>query len=331
MAAARPLVAGQRPRLVVLDGHVLNPGDNPWRELEALGELVVFARTPPELVVERAREADVVLTNKTPLSAATLAALPRLGGVCVLATGYNVVDVRAARELGIPVCNVPSYSTESVAQHVFALLLELCHRVGLHAALVRDGAWTQSPDFAFWRAPLLELDERVLGIVGFGRIGQRVAAIARAFGMTVWATPPRAGGPPPAGVEWRSMDEIFRQADVVSLHCALTADTERLVNRERLAQMKPTAFLINTARGALVDEHALAQALNDGRLAGAALDVVTVEPMTADNPLRLAERCVITPHVAWTSLRARQRLMRITADNVRGLITGAPQNLVNGA
>lgn len=313
----------------MLDGHVLNPGDNPWTALEQLGDLVVYDRTPPDQIVERARAAHVVLTNKTPLTRDTLSQLPLLKGVAVLATGYNVVDAAGARQLGIPVCNVPVYGTEGTAQHAFALLLELTNRVGQHAAAVRDGEWVRSVDFSFWLHPVVELTGLTLGVVGYGRIGQRVAHLARAFGMRVWAT--RPSNPPalPDGIEYRTLPEIFASCDVVSLHCPLTPHTERLVRRDLLATMKDSALLVNTARGALIDEADLAEALRSGRIAGAALDVVTVEPMAADNPLRSAPNCLITPHIAWTSLPARRRLMAITVENVHGLIAGRPRNVVN--
>jgi glycerate dehydrogenase len=314
----------------VLDGHVLNPGDNSWSPLQALGRLTVFERTSPAELIDRARDALIVLTNKTPIDGACLAQLPKLRGVCVLATGVNVVDVVAARTRGIPVCNVPSYGTESVAQHVFALLLELCHHVGLHDRAVHAGEWSQSPDFAFWKRPLLELDGKILGIVGYGQIGSRVAHIGSAFGMQVWATRPR----PRPGLDvdaptWKTTAEIFAGADVVSLHCPLTAATDKLVGTAALASMKPEALLINTARGGLVDEPALRAALEQRQLAGAALDVLAAEPMRPDCPLRSAPNCVITPHVAWTSLRARRRLMTVTAENVRALLAGSPINVVN--
>jgi glycerate dehydrogenase len=316
--------------IVVLDGYTLNPGDNPWSPLEALGKLTVYDRSPDELVVERARDADIVLTNKTPLGRATLERLPSLRGVCVLATGYNVVDVNAARELGIPVCNVPAYSTASAAQHTIALLLELTNAVGLHDRAVHEGEWVRSPDFAFWKQAAVELDGRVLGIVGYGAIGQRVAAIARGLGMSVIAAG-RAGSTarPGESVERRPLDELFHEADVVSLHCPLTAETERLVRRERLVKMKPSALLVNTARGGLIDEADLASALDEGVISGAALDVLSTEPPRPENPLLRAKNCIITPHVAWTSLAARKRLLAITADNVRALLAGSPIHVVN--
>ncbi len=316
------------PRIVVLDAHTLNPGDNPWDELARLGELTVYDRSPASMIVERARAAEIVLTNKTALAAATLAQLPRLRFVAVLATGYNVVDVAAARARAIPVSNVPEYGTDSVAQYVFGLMLELCLHVGDHSTAVRAGDWIGAPDFCFWKSPLIELAGLSLGIVGCGRIGRRVAELAQAFGMRVIATGPTRRELPP-GVAWASRDELFAQADVVSLHCPLTADNERFVNAELLERMKASAFLINTARGALIDETALAGALNSGQIAGAALDVVRVEPMRADNPLRTARNCIITPHIAWASLSARRRLMQATVRNVEAFLAGKPINVVS--
>lgn len=321
-------------KIVVLDGYALNPGDLSWDGLRALGEVSVFDRTPVEKIVERAAGADAVLTNKTVLSAATLAALPDLRYIGVLATGYNVVDVEAAARQGIAVTNVPAYGAASVAQLVFALLLEMCSQVGHHARLVRAGAWTRSPDFAFWDRPLFELEGLTLGIVGFGDIGRKVAALGRAFGMELLAHtrhPEKYRGQGAgAGVEFVELDELFARADVVSLHCPLTAQTERLVDTRRLALMKPTARLINTGRGALVDEAALAEALNDGRLAGAGLDVLCQEPPPADNPLLQARNCFITPHVAWATGAARSRLLAGAVGNLHDFLAGFSSNVVNG-
>jgi glycerate dehydrogenase len=317
-----------RPRIVVLDGHTLNPGDLDWAGVEALGELVVHARTPAEKIVERAAVADVILTNKTPLTAEIITALPRLRCIVVLATGYNVVDVAAAKARGIPVCNVPGYGTASVAQHVFALLLELTQRAGHHAQTVRDGRWSACPDFCYWDFPLIELAGRTLGIVGYGEIGRAVARIGAAFGMEIIASTrtPRALE---AGVAFVALDELFRRADVVTLHCPLTDDTRGLVNAARLATMKPGAFLINTGRGPLVVEADLADALNTGRLAGAALDVLSVEPPPRGNPLLAAKNCLITPHIAWATRAARTRLMDVVVENLRSFLAGKPQNVVN--
>lgn len=315
--------------LVILDAFTANPGDLSWAALEALAPCRIHDRTAAEDIVPRAGDATLVLTNKTPLTTATLAALPRLRYVGVLATGFNVVDAAAARARGIVVTNVPGYGAPSVAQAVFALLLELTHRVGHHAEAVRAGRWSACPDFCFWDSPLVELSGRTLGIVGFGQIGRAVARIAAAFGMHVIAT--RRDGQPGRedGVEFVDVDALFRHADVISLHCPLTPQTQDLVNAARLATMKPTAFLINTGRGALVVEHDLAAALDTGRIAGAALDVLSVEPPPHDHPLLRAKNCLITPHSAWATREARARLIEIATENVRAFLDGAPQNAVN--
>jgi len=315
-------------RIVILDAYTVNPGDNPWTPLAELGELSVYDRSAPGEVVARAAHADVVLTNKTPLAQSALEQLPQLRGIAVLATGVNVVDVVQATALGIPVCNVPSYSTASVVQHTIALLLELCHKVGLHDTSVHAGDWQRSPDFSYWKSPLLELAGKTLGVVGYGAIGRRVADTARALGMSVCAAR-RSSSPALDGVPRLTLDELFRSADVISLHCPLTTQTERLVSAERLALMKPHALLINTARGGLIDEAALRAALDSGMLAGAALDVLSTEPPSADQPLLGAKNCVLTPHLAWTSLPARQRLLATTVDNVRSILLGNPIHVVN--
>jgi glycerate dehydrogenase len=319
-----------RPQIVVLDGYTLNPGDNPWDGLHELGALTVYDRTPAEAIVERARGAAVVLTNKTPLSAATLRQLPELRFVSVLATGYNIVDTATARAAGIVVSNVPEYGTRSVAQHVFALLLALCHRVELHDAAVHAGEWARTPDFSFWKTPPVELAGLTMGIVGLGRIGRQVGALADAFGMTVIAARGRTRPARPAyrRFGWRTIPTLFAQADVVTLHCPLTDANARFVDAALLRRMRPSAFLINTARGGLVDEPALAAALRAGHLAGAALDVVGVEPMREDNPLLHAPNCLITPHIAWASLAARHRLMAATVRNVRAFLAGRPIHVV---
>ena len=318
------------PRIVILDGLTTNPGDVSWGELESLGDLVVHDRTAPADVVPRASGADILLTNKTTIDRDMLAALPGLGCIGVLATGYNVVDVAAAGELGIPVCNVPEYSTPNVVQATFALLLELTNRTGHHAETVRAGRWSACADFCYWDGELVELAGRTLGIVGYGRIGRAVAAVGRAFGMEILAhrrhgPAPAAGGEP----EFVALDRLFRESDVVSLHCPLTPETQGLVDAARLATMKPTALVINTARGGLVNEADLAAALAAGRIAGAGLDVLSVEPPPADNPLLRAPNCVITPHIAWATRDARQRLIAITAANVRAFLADAPVNVVN--
>jgi glycerate dehydrogenase len=316
------------PRIVVLDGYTLNPGDLDWGPLSAIADLTVHERTPVELAAERATGAEIVLTNKSPVPRAVIEALPELKYIGVLATGYNIVDVAAARERGIPVSNVPGYGTSAVAQHVFALLLELTQHTGLHSDTVKAGEWANSADWCYWRTPLVELSGLTMGVVGYGAIGRAVARIAQAFGMKVIAAT-RTPRDAEDGVEFTSVDDLFRRADVVSLHCPLTPETQGMVNAVRLAAMKPTAFLVNTARGPLVVEQDLAAALHAGRIAGAALDVLSTEPPKPDNPLPAAPRCLLTPHLAWAARAARQRLMDTAVDNVRAFLAGVPRNVVN--
>jgi len=315
-------------KIVVLDGFTLNPGDLSWNELKSLGECEIYDRSPPSDVVKHAADAEIVLTNKTVLNREQILALRKLKYIGVLATGYNIVDVDAARDRNIPVANVPTYGTRSVAQHTFSLLLELTQHVGHHAQTVRAGRWTKSPDFCYWDYPLVELDSLTMGIVGFGRIGKTVAELARTFGMNVLATSstPRQL---PAGVQFVDLETLFRRSDVVSLHCPLTAQTKNLVNQATLAWLKPTAFLLNTSRGPLIDEQALAEALNSGKLAGAAVDVLSVEPPPADNPLLNAKNCIVTPHIAWATRAARARLMQIAVANIRAFLNGRLENVVN--
>ncbi|MFM9048237.1 MAG: D-2-hydroxyacid dehydrogenase [Cyanobium sp.] len=311
------------PQLVVLDGHTANPGDLSWDSLEALGHLTVHARTPRELVAQRIADADVVLTNKTRLVAATLEAAPRLRGICMLSTGHDGVDGAAAAARGIPLCNVPEYGTASVAQAVFSLLLELTNHTGTLAAAVSEGRWSSCPDFCFWDEPLLELAGLTFGVVGHGRIGDAVAHIARAFGMEVLS---HRRHPQPGDVD---LDTLLANSDVVSLHCPLTPQTFGLINAERLARLRPGALLLNTARGALIEEGALLEALRRGHLGGAGLDVLCLEPPAPDHPLLRAPHCVITPHVAWASRAARRRLIDATAANVAALLAGSPIHVVN--
>ncbi len=316
--------------IIVLDGYTLNPGDNPWDPVAALGDLTVYDRTPSAQVVERAQGAEIVLTNKTLLDGPILAALPSLRFISVLATGYNVVDVAAARRQGITVSNVPEYSTNSVAQHVMALLLALIQHPERHDRLVHQGQWQRAVDFCFWDAPLVELAGKRMGIVGFGRIGRRVGELAHALGMEVLACKTHFGNPP--GYQpfaWRSLEEIFAEADVISLHCPLDERSQGMVNRARIGTMKRTALLINTARGGLIEEQDLADALNEGRIAGAAVDVLAREPPREYNPLLGAKNCLITPHLAWATQEARRRLMAFTAANVAAFLRGEPINVVN--
>ncbi len=316
-------------KIIVLDGYTLNPGDNPWDEIARFGEFISHDRTPAELIVERAQDADILLTNKTPLLAETLAKLPKLKFISVLATGYNIVDVKTARERGVPVSNVPSYGTDAVAEYVFAYLLNFFRQPQLHGDLVKAGEWTKTGEWSFWRTPLNELAGRTIGIVGFGRIGQRVGEIASAFKMKVLAYDVSRQNPPAYPFEWRELPELFSESDVITLHCQMTAKNTGMVNAALLKQMKPTAYFINTARGPLVNEADLAAALQTGKLAGAALDVISTEPIVANNPLLRAPNITITPHIAWAALEARRRLMKVTADNVGAFIANKPINLVN--
>jgi glycerate dehydrogenase len=315
--------------IVVLDGFTLNPGDLSWAELESMGTCQIHDRSAWEEVVPRAVNAEIVLTNKTPVKAEHLAQLPKLRYLGVLATGYNIVDAPAARDRGVMVTNVPAYGTRSVAQMTLALLLELALRVGHHAQTVRDGRWNVSPDFCYWDYPLIELEGLTFGVVGFGRIGSAVADLAAGFGMKVLVHSRTRPAALPAGIQFVELEFLFRHSDVISLHCPLTPETQKLVNPERIGWMKPTAFLLNTSRGPLVDEPALADALNAGRIAGAGLDVLAVEPPAAENPLLRARNCLITPHIAWATAAARARLMRIAMENVRSFLRGKPQNVVN--
>ncbi len=318
-------------KIVVLDGYTMNPrGDNSWDGVGELGEMDVYDFTEPDQIVERAKGAEVVLTNKTPLSRETLEQLPQLRFISVVATGYNVVDVEAARDQGISVSNIPVYGTDSVAQYAIAMMLELCHHIGRHDLAVRQGGWQAAGQFSFWEGTLVELAGKTLGVVGFGRIGQRVAELGHAFGMGVIAYTPRPGEAP--GYEpfaFRGLEEVFAEADVVSLHCPQTPDNTGFVNRELLGRMKEEAFLINTSRGGLVDEADLLEALRAGRPAAAATDVASTEPIEEGNPLLKAPNLTITPHMAWATLEARRRLMAMTVENVKAYQQGAPINVVN--
>jgi len=316
-------------KIVVLDGHTLNPGDLSWDTLQSLGDCKVYERSTPDEVIRRSADAEAVITNKVVLGREQMQSLTKLRYIGVTATGYNIIDVAAARERGVTVTNVPAYGTRSVAQHTFALLLELTQHVGHHARTVREGAWARSPDWCYWERPLTELDGLTMGIVGYGRIGRAVGELAAAFGMRVMANVSGRTGELPRDVSVVELDYLFRASDVVSLHCPLTPETKHVVNAERLALMKPTAFLLNTSRGPLIDEPALAEALNAGRLAGAGLDVLSVEPPAATNPVLSAKNCIVTPHIAWATRAARSRLMEIAVANVRAFIEGKPQNVVS--
>ena len=316
------------PKLVVLDGYATNPGDLSWDAFHALTDCHVHDRTSPAEIITRAQDAELILTNKTPITADVLGRLPALRYIGVLATGTNVVDVPAARARGICVTNIPGYGTRSVAQHTLALILEATNHVGLHAASVRDGAWSRSANWCYWQKPLVELDGLTLGIVGYGSIGRQVAALARAFGMNIVATSRSASARTEDGVTFLPLDRLLAESDIVSLHCPLTDDTRNLINTATLALMKPTALLINTSRGPLIHEADLTSALHHHRIAGAALDVLSAEPPPPDHPLLTAPNCLITPHQAWATRAARQRLLETAAANVRAFLDGHPQNTV---
>jgi glycerate dehydrogenase len=318
-------------KLVVLDGHTLNPGDLDWEPLKNLvDEFEIYDRSDVEEIVERAQGAELVLTNKTPLSVDTLIKLPDLKYIGVLATGYNIVDTETAKSRGIPVTNVPSYGTKSVAQMTLALLLELTQRVGAHSEAVKNGDWVNCPDFCFWKHPLVELDGLTMGIVGFGRIGQQVAELARAFGMKILATRRASTNDDThPNVTFVSLEKLLQQSDVVSLHCPLTPETQFLMNGARISQMKSSAFLLNTSRGPLIDERALADALMSGEIAGAGIDVVELEPPRSESLLYQAPNCYITPHIAWATKEARSRLLGTAVENVRSYLDGKTQNVIN--
>ena len=309
-------------KIVILDGYTENPGDLSWDGFAALGELTVYEHTPVDAIITRIGDAEIVITNKTPMTAQTFDACPQIRYVGVLATGYNVVDVEAARQRSIVVTNVPTYGTMAVAQHTFALLLELCHHVGAHNAAVQQGRWTNGRDFCFWDDPLTELSGKTLGVIGYGRIGQAVANIARAFGMQVLACSAHGG-------EGQvSLDAVIAQSDVISLHCPLTRENERFINRETIARMKDGVMIVNTARGQLIDEDDLREALLSGKIAGAAVDVASAEPIRADNPLLGLRNCIITPHIAWAPKESRQRLMDVAVSNLASFLRGEPVNNV---
>lgn len=316
-------------KIVVLDGYALNPGDLRWDILHPFGEVTVYDRTPSEVAAQRVADAQIILTNKTPITAQLLDDCPSVALICVLATGYNVVDCTAARQRNIPVCNVPAYGTQTVAQFTFALLLELCHRVGQHDRSVHAGKWCDSTDFCFWETPQTELAGKTMGIIGFGKIGRAVGRIAKAFGMEVLACNRSRCPEGEAIATYTDLDTLLQNSDVVSLHCPLTEQTDKLINAKTLKRMKDGAILINTARGQLLDEAAVAQALSNGKLRCAAVDVVSSEPMLADNPLLHAPNCIITPHMAWTATESRQRILDCTADSIRAFLQGTPINVVN--
>lgn len=315
-------------KIVVLDGYSANPGDLSWERLEALGELTVYPRTSTTKVVECAKDTDIILSNKVKITAEVIDKLPKLKYIGVLATGYNIIDVDYARQKGIVVSNIPAYSTDSVVQMTFAHILNITNQVGHYADQVRSGRWSKNADFCYWDTPLTELSGKIIGIVGLGNIGMRVATIARQFGMDVFAVTSKESALLPSGIQKTTLNGLLSIADVLSLHCPLTKDTDKLINEERLELMKPGSILINTGRGQLVDEKAVAKALDSGHLKGYGADVMALEPPSKDNPLLKQPHAYFTPHIAWASKEARTRLINIAADNVKAFLEGSPQNKV---
>lgn len=314
-------------KIVIIDGYTLNPGDLSWHGVEEFGDVTIYDRTPEALISDRCVDADIILTNKVPLSEKTINNVPGLKLICVTATGYNIVDIEAARKKNITVCNVPSYGTSSVAQHTFALLLELTNHVGINSSSVRDGEWQRSKDFCYTKASLTELSGKNFGVIGFGKIGEQVATIAKAFEMNVIYNSRTKKDTVQA--RYVDLETLFSSSDVISLHCPLTRDNNQFINRDLLTRIKPTAWIINTSRGQLINEKDLAEALNTGQLAGAALDVLSTEPPSTDNPLLKAKNCVITPHTAWMSREARARMLMITKLNIEGFVNRKPVNVVS--
>lgn len=318
-------------KIVVLDGYCENPGDLSWAPLEQFGEVVVYDRTPDtkEAVVERLKDADILVGNKNNITAEIMDACPKLKYIAVQATGYNVIDVAAAKERGIPVSNVPTYGTMAVAQHTMALLLEITNLVGHHNDRVHAGRWAEGPDWCFWDSPLMELDGKTLGVIGFGKIGQQTAKMAKAFGMNILATGSRPNDEGRAIGEYVEMDELLAKSDVITLHCPLFPNTKGIICKENIDKMKDGVIILNSSRGPLVVEQDLADALRSGKVKAAAVDVVSAEPMTNDNPLLTAPNCIITPHIAWAPKEARQRIMDTTAKNIEAFLNGSPINVVN--
>lgn len=316
-------------KIVILESTAVNPGDLSWEPVLQLGDVTVYDRTSPEDVVSRIGDAEIVLINKTPITAGIMDACPNLRLICVEATGYNVVDCEAAKQRGILVCNVPTYGTDAVAQFTFALLLEICHQVGHHSTSVHSGDWCRSPDFCYWHTPQMELAGKTLGIIGFGKIGRAVAKIANAFNMRVLAYSRSRCIEGETLGEYVDLDTLLKNADIISLHCPETAQTKEIINAASIGKMKDGAILINTARGGLIREADLADALKSGKIRAAAADVVSVEPIRLDNPLLSAPNCIITPHMAWAPIEARQRIIQITAENIRAYLEGKPINVVN--
>jgi glycerate dehydrogenase len=317
-------------KIVILDGYTENPGDLDWKDVSALGSLTVYDRTSltdENEIISRIGDAEIVITNKTPISRRVLDACPGIRFISVLATGFNIVDVEAAREKGIPVSNIPTYGTDAVAQFAIALLLEICHHIGHHSETVKQGKWTACPDFCYWDYPLIELKDKTIGIIGFGRIGRTVGRIAAALGMRVLAYDQHRTDD--AGAEYTSLDDLLARSDVISLHCPLTPETAGMINRDSIGKMKDGVILINNSRGPLIAENDLVQALRDGKVAAAAVDVVSSEPIKPDNPLLSAPNCLITPHISWAPKESRQRIMDGTAENIRAFLDGRPIHVVN--
>ncbi len=320
---------GDSMKIVNLDGYTTNPGDLSWEGIAQFGELTTYDRTPPEKVVERAKDAEILLINKTVINADMLMQMPKLRYVGLQSTGYNVIDGKAARELGITISNIPAYSTNAVAQLVFAFILQITNKVTLHSDAVHNNEWTNCPDFCFWKAPLTELAGKTIGIIGFGSIGLRVSEIAKAFGMSVMAYTPHPKPEKFTDIKFVSLDELLNNSDIITCHCPLTPETTGLINTENISKMKDGAILINTSRGPVIDDKAVAEALNSGKLTAAGIDVLTTEPPKADNPLLKAKNCFITPHIAWAGYETRARLISILEDNLRAFLEGHPQNVVN--
>lgn len=316
-------------KIVILEGHAVNPGDLSWEVLNEFGEITVYDHTAPEEAAARIGDAEIVLINKTPVTAELLDACPSVRLICVLATGYNVVDCCAAKERGVVVCNVPAYGTNAVAQFTLALLLELCHQAGVHSQAVHRGDWSRCPDFCFWYTKQTELVGKTIGIIGFGRIGQAVGKIAKAFGMNVLAYNRSISESGKSIARYVSLDELLKQSDIISLHCPMTPETDKLINRQSIGKMKDGAMLLNTARGGLIDEEALALALATGKISGYAADVVSVEPISPSNPLLNTPNTILTPHMAWAPVESRQRIIDCTANSIRGYLSGKPVNTVN--
>jgi len=318
--------------IIILDGYTLNPGDLSWEGFEKLGSVTVHDRTPvsdEDEIIRRIGDAEIIITNKTPISANTLAKCPKIRYIGVLATGYNVVDTEAAKAKDIPVCNIPAYGTDAVGQFAIALLLEICHHVGHHSKAVSEGRWANSDDFCFWDHPLIELSGKTMGIIGFGRIGQATGKIAKALNMNVIAHDTQESDAGAEIAKYVTLDEIFAKSDVISLHCPLFPATEAIINKDSIAKMKDKVIIINNSRGPLIVEQDLADALNSGKVQAAGVDVVSVEPIKSDNPLLKAKNCIITPHIAWAPIECRSRLMDIAVDNVKSFLSGAVKNRVN--